>query len=157
MFMDKDKLSQDRDTELVLCQLAEILVDQVIRDHRRNKRLEKSPGGYFMDDEIGVYSCFICSRNFDAKDIWYDKYGYKCRDCQDNVINKVISKTLSRKKDSWCSDWQVSQILNLHPSTREKLIRKGDLKAIKLVNKDGCHYMRIFMKKDNPQLIDCSK
>ena len=142
----------DEKSEIVLRQLAEILLDQIIRDHKRNKRLEKSPEGYFMDDETGVYSCFICSRNFDAKDIWYDKYGYKCRDCQDNVINKVISKTLSKKKDSWCSDWQVSQILNLHPSTREKLIRNGDLTAIELKDSKGAVYQRVFMKNKNPKL-----
>jgi DNA-directed RNA polymerase subunit RPC12/RpoP len=157
MFMNKDVLPQDKDTDLLLRQLAEILLDQVVRDHKRKKRLEKAPEGYYMDDETGVYSCFICSRNFDAKDIWYDKYGYKCRDCQINVTKKVISNTLSKKRDLWCADWQVSQLLNLHPSTREKLLRKGDLKAIRLIDKDGSEYMRIFMRKDNPQLAVCKK
>src|SRR3989344_7931956 len=142
----------DVKNEIVLREFAELLLDTVMRDAKRKKRLLKSPNGYYMDDETETYTCFICHRNFNAEDIWLDKYGYKCRDCYNNVIKGVISKTLSKKRNLWCTDWEVTKILNVHPSTREKLIRQEKLKVIELKNSSGSIYERIFMKKENPLL-----
>lgn len=144
----------EKDSNLILRQFAELLIGQFIRDQKRKKKLETFPDGYFMSDEKGAYTCFICQRTTDAKDMWFDKYGYKCRECYSNVQKGVISKTLSKKRDSWFTDWEVSELLNIHPSTREKLIRQHKLNVINLKDSEGKIYERIFYKKDNPDLVE---
>lgn len=80
---------------------------------------------------------------------WYDKWGFKCMNCQDAVNKKKIPGSLCGDYDhkKYVTDSTLSWKSDLHIQTIRKLIRRGDIKARHIPN--GPY---LILRKDNPKL-----
>lgn len=123
------------------------LVEMDMEERQRKQRLEKELKGYTL--EGNGRSCSLCGRSVYEGDGWYDKWGFKCMNCQDAVNKKKIPGSL-------CGDWDhkkaipdtdLAMKLNIKVATLRKLIREGKIKGRRIPNGP---YM--ILKKDNPTL-----
>lgn len=125
------------------------LVEMDMEERQRKQRLEKELKGYTL--EGNGRSCSLCGRSVYEGDGWYDKWGFKCMNCQDAVNKKKIPGSLCGdwKHEKCISDMSLSYKANLHTQTIRKLIRNGTIKARPIPNGP---YM--ILRKDNPNLAD---
>lgn len=121
---------------------------QIDQDEKlRRKRLEKEPNGYAMAGE--GRNCSLCDRGvYDIKG-WYDKWGFKCTNCQDAVNKGKIPGSLCGdwNNEKYVTDSTLSSKSGLHTQTIRKIIRRGDIKAIQIPK--GPY---LILRKDNPNL-----
>ena len=150
---EKDGIKYETDAEyreaaINLVNFMDILVEMDIGERQRKQRLEKEPNGYALEGR--GRNCSLCGRSVHEGDGWYDKWGFKCMNCQDAVNKKKIPGSL-------CGDWDhkicitdsaLSWKTDLHTQTIRKLIRNGKIKARQIPNGP---YM--ILRKDNPNLI----
>lgn len=125
------------------------LIEMDMVQRSLKKRLETEPKGFALDG--GGRNCSLCRRGVYEGDAWYDKWGFKCMNCQDAVNKKKIPGSL-------CGDWEHKKCITdselawrskLHAQTIRKLIRGGDVKARRIPNGPF-----LILRKDNPQLND---
>lgn len=125
------------------------LVQMDFEERERKARLEKEPKGFAVPGE--GRNCSLCRRSVYDTDGWYDKWGFKCMNCQ-NAINK------RKIPGSLCGDWDHEKCITdsdlawktkLHAQTIKKLIRQGKIKAREIPKGP---YM--ILRKDNPNLLD---
>lgn len=125
----------------------EILVEMDMKQRAFKKRLETEPKGYAL--EGNGRNCSLCSRGIYDGDGWYDKWGFKCMNCQGAINKKKIPGSLcgdyGHKK--CISDISLSYKAKLHTQTIRKLIRNGSIKARQIPNGPF-----IILRKDNPNL-----
>lgn len=121
----------------------------------RKRRLEKEPGGFFLDDGKGPYSCGICGEGAYGKDIWWNLDGLRCRNCWRNIKEGVIPPLKHRfeSKDTYFQDWQIQDDFGVHPATRGKLKREGLLKGRDLKNEKGQIYHTIYLVSENQEFL----
>ena len=134
-------------------QLTRLLAKMEARDNIRNRRLEKEPNGYILNEPDHNYPCYVCSNNTDGK-AWWDKWGLKCLDCQKNVDEGVIPPEVAKNKDMWLKDWDFQSDYGVHPATRDKLVRQGFIKARKLKRADGINYFTVYLIDENKEFFD---
>lgn len=130
--------------------LAEILIDSAEKELARERRLKKEPQGFHLD---GTYTCLLCHRHISNEEIWYDKWGIKCLPCQKAIDEGVVPGFAVKEYDSHYSMWQLESKFGIKWQTARKLVRQGKLKA-RIVTLNGKPYEYIFLRKENPQLID---
>ena len=132
-----------------LVDFVDILITMDQEEKSRQKRLETEPSGYAMAGE--GRSCSLCGRSVYESEGWYDKWGFKCMNCQDAVNKKKIPGSLCRdyKHEKSISDLDLSFKSNLHVQTIRKLIRQGKIKGRLIPNGP---YM--ILRKDNPNILD---
>lgn len=84
---------------------------------------------------------------------WFDKWGFKCCNCQDAVNKKKIPGSLCGDYDNnkAISDTDLASRLGVKVQTIRKDIREGKIKARRIPNGP---YM--ILRKDNPSLKDIS-
>ncbi len=113
------------------------------------KRLENEPKGFSMAGE--GRNCSLCGSGVNETDGWYDKWGFKCMNCQDAINKKKIPGSLcgDYKHEKCITDSTLAWKSGLHPQTIRKLIRHGKIKARKIPNGP---YM--ILKKDNPNILN---
>jgi RNA polymerase-binding transcription factor DksA len=131
--------------------LMEIIVDVAREEYLRKQRLKKEPKGFHLENGK-YYSCRICGETKNGEDLWWDKYGTKCMDCQKNIDDKTIPKKLLRGKfpaDNWFTSWQLKDNFGIHPSTAKKLVREGKLKSIELKDREEKIYHELFPIVEN--------
>lgn len=138
-----------RDSAQRLYRFAELALDLSIQEQARKKRLESEPKGFTMAGE--GRNCSLCHQMVYDRDGWYDKWGFKCMNCQDAVNKKKIPGSLCGdwKNEKCVTDSELSWRSNLHNQTIRKLIRRSKIKARQIPNGP---YM--ILRKDNPNLLD---
>ena len=131
-----------------LVSLIQLLVEIDQKDLARKKRLEVEPKGFLIED--GTYTCRLCGY-WIMDGMWYDKWGIKCLKCQDALNKKIIPGYVFRdhNHEKHVTSSELSFRYNIHPQTIKKLVRQGKLKA-----KELPHGPLVFLRKDNPNLVD---
>ncbi|MFH0952644.1 MAG: hypothetical protein V1838_05735 [Patescibacteria group bacterium] len=132
--------------------LAEIFVEQIITDQQRKQQLTKEPKGFHLPDGE-IYNCMICYRQVSGNETWYDNYGIKCMTCQKALNDKILPTYVCTKRESWLSDWQVQDKLNLHSATVRKMIREKKLNPRIVYDNNGEKYFQLFIIKENEYLL----
>lgn len=151
---EKDGIKYETDAEyreaaINLVNFMDILVEMDMEERQRKQRLEKEPSGYTLEGR--GRNCSLCGRSVYEGDGWYDKWGFKCMNCQDAVNKKKIPGSLCKdyKHEKSISDLDLSFKSNLHVQTIRKLIRQDKIKGRLIPNGP---YM--ILRKDNPNILD---
>ena len=108
----------------------------------REQRLEKEPNGFAMTAH--GRTCILCNNSLMDEEMWYDKWGMKCMDCQALLNKKVIPGYIFKYEGSYITSSKLGWKYNIRYQTLKKLIRQGKLKA--RVLKNGT---LVFLKKEN--------
>lgn len=123
-----------------------LLYEMGKEEHLREKRLEEEPKGFNIPSE--GRTCFVCYKCVYGE-IWYDKWGLKCANCQaafkEGVFPGYILKDKNNRRHVTAS--QLNWRHKIHPQTIKKLVRLGKLKARQVP--DG---PTIFLRAENPDL-----
>lgn len=129
--------------------LVDLLLEMDMAQRALKKRLEAEPKGFALEGK--GRNCSLCGRSVYESDGWYDKWGFKCTNCQDAVNKKKIPGSL-------CGDWDHNKYVTestlsyksgLHIQTIRKLIRNGGIKARQIPKGPF-----LILRKDNPKLMD---
>lgn len=130
-----------------LVELVDLLVQMDMEERARKKRLEDEPKGYALEGK--GRNCSLCGRSVYEGDGWYDKWGFKCMNCQDAVNKKKIPGSLCGdwNHEKYMTDSMISWKTGLHTQTIRKLIRRGDIKARQIPK--GPY---LVLRKDNPDI-----
>lgn len=115
------------------------------------QRLKDEPNGFWLDSE--GRTCYVCYTNVHGQ-IWFDKWGLKCANCQEAFKKKVFPGYVlkDRNNSRHITNSQLSWKFGLHNQTIKKLVRIGKLKP--RVVPGG---PMIFLRKENlnlPQIIE---
>lgn len=125
-----------------------IIMDMSEERYRWDKRLEQEPKGFAM--EGNGRSCCICKESIRG-DIWYDKNGLKCIDCQNAIEKKQIPKSVCKDNHSFYTSWELQNRLKVRYQTIAKMVREGKIieRVIKTKDGKGIH-CRLYLFRDNP-------
>ena len=115
-----------RDAAYRLTRLVEILLELVMKDAERKKRLKKEPKGFHLE---GTYNCILCHRTITDEEIWYDKDGQKCLVCQKAIDEEVVPPFVCINRDSFFLMWEMKSDFGLAHQTVKKFMREGKLVA----------------------------
>ena len=130
----------------------EVLYECANKDYQRKQQLKKEPEGFHLTD--GIYNCSICYRQVTGDKSWYDKWGTKCLLCTKAVKEGVVPPFVCTDRDSWYAMWQLEKKFGIKHPTAIKLVRLGKLKARIVSYESGKPYEYVFLKKENPDLVD---
>ena len=148
MAQTKQKAPKLSDAEMDnLVKLVELLIEMDLEEKRRQKRLADEPNGFSMAGE--GRNCSLCHHCVSNEDGWYDKWGFKCMNCQDAINKCKIPGSLCKdyKNEKYITDSQLAYRTNTHIQTIRKLIRQGKIKARRIPN--GPY---LILRKDNLDL-----
>lgn len=125
------------------------LVEIDMEERERKHRLEKEPKGFELEGK--GRSCSLCGRSVYEGYGWYDKWGFKCTNCQDAVNKRKIPGSLCRDWDHKKSipDTTLAWKSGLHAQIIRKLIRNGKIKAREIP-----HGPFMILRKDNPNIAE---
>jgi len=118
---------------------------------RLKHRLKKEPEGFPVD---GHYNCIVCGISINPETGWYDRWYQKCKPCKNAVRDGVIPTFVCEHRDSYYSMWHLKDKFEIKTPTAKKLIKEGKIKARVILTEDGKPHDYIFLKKENPELID---
>ena len=132
-----------------MVELVDLLIQMDIEERGRKKRLEDEPKGFALEGK--GRNCSLCGYGVYESDGWYDKWGFKCMNCQDAVNKKKIPGSLCGDYDhkKYMTDSTLSWKSGLHTQTIRKLIRRGDIIARQIPK--GPY---LVLRKDNPNIAD---
>lgn len=137
-------------------QLARISGEIQGKENIRKKRLEKEPKGFAIP--IGeTYSCHICFTSINSLNGWYDKYGFKCLDCQRATNEGILPPEVFNEENSWYTDWHVESEFHIPALTIKKLVRQGVLKPRIVTDSAGKDHAHVFMALENNALLEAYK
>lgn len=147
----KDR-NEAREAAHRLVSFVEILHEGAVEQMEWNKRLEKEPKGFAIPSN--GRTCSLCKRSVHGE-VWWDKWGMKCLDCQEALDKKVIPGYVFKDRDNerHITGSELSWRYGLHPQTVKKLIRTGELKPRIIKSKDYSDTI-VFLKRENPDLPD---
>lgn len=134
-------------------QLARMMGQHAGIESVRKKRLEKEPDGFFLDSSEGPLNCGICGDSTPGNGIWWDLSGIRCADCQRNIEEGVISKSIIKDEKLWIKEFHLKYDYSLHPTTIRKLKKEGVLKGKELKRQDGSTYCTIYLVADNKEFF----
>lgn len=145
----KDR-AEARDSAQRLFSVYEILFEGAMEMVQWDKRLEEEPKGFAIPSN--GRTCSLCKRSVQGE-VWWDKWGMKCLDCQEALNKKVIPGYVFKDSDNnkHITASQLSWKFRLHSQTIKKLIRTGELKA-RIVKSKTYADTIVFLKSDNPNL-----
>lgn len=128
--------------------LVDLLIEMDMAQRALKKRLETEPKGFSMEGE--GRNCSLCGQMVYGTAGWYDKWGFKCMNCQDAVNKKKIPGSLCGDYDhkKYVTDSTLSWKSGLHIQKIRKLIRQGKIKARQIPKGPF-----LILRKDNPELI----
>lgn len=129
--------------------LCDVLIQMGLKEDGFKKRLEKEPKGFSLAGE--GRNCSLCGYGVYESDGWYDKWGFKCTNCQEAVDKKQIPGSLcgDYNHKRCITDTSLSHKSGLHVQTIRKLIRQGKIKARQIPNGPF-----VILRKDNPNILD---
>jgi hypothetical protein len=122
------------------------------KEQERKHMLKKEPEGFHLTG--GPYNCLVCHRQVESEKSWYDNLGNKCIPCQKAIKAGVIPPFVCKERDSYYVAWELKSNFGISHPTMRKLVRQGKLKARIVTYDDGAPYEYIFLKKENPDIID---
>lgn len=128
-----------------------LLWDISIENAKKKKRLEKEPDGFPVD---GNYSCAVCGISINESNGWYDWYGNTCLLCRKAIKDGIIPAFVCTDRDSYYAMWKLSSDFGIKFQTARKMIREEKFFPRIVLKNDGKPHAYIFLKKENPQLID---
>lgn len=137
------------DEELArVTQYFEILIEIDQEEKARFNRLEKDPKGFSMLGE--GRNCSLCKQCV-YKDGWFDKWGFKCLNCQNAIDKRIIPGSVCRDWENKKSitDFSLAMELGVDIHKIRKLIREGKIIGRRIP--DGPY---IILRKDNPGISD---
>ena len=134
-----------------LKRLAELIAGVSIEESQRQLKLKEFPK-IFKLDGIG-YTCSICGGSASQENSWYDKYGIKCMDCQRGIDKKQIPASLSKRKDSWYSKYELESNFNIKGPDLRKWIKQDILKARTITEDNNKVHFQIFLIKENKEML----
>lgn len=136
-----------RDAANNLFGLFDILIQSEFEERSRKERLKTELRGFALEGK--GRNCSLCGHNVYEGDGWYDKWGFKCMNCQDAVNKKRIPGSLcgdyAHKK--YVTESTFSYISGVHHRTIRKLINQGKIKIRQIPNGPA-----LILRKDNPNL-----
>lgn len=130
-----------------LVRFVDLLIEMDMQQKALKNRLKDEPKGFSMSGE--GRTCSLCGYGVYEGDGWYDKWGFKCNNCQDAVNKKKIPGSLCGDYDhkKCITDTALSYRFDFHVQTIRKLIRRGDIKARQIPNGPF-----VILRKENPDL-----
>lgn len=131
-----------------LVSLFDLLIEMDMAQRALKKRLETEPKGFSMEGE--GRNCSLCGQMVYGTAGWYDKWGFKCMNCQDAVNKKKVPGSLcgDYNHEKYVTDSTLSWKSGLHIQTIRKLIRQGKIKARQIPRGPF-----LILRKDNPELL----
>lgn len=135
--------------------LAELTIDVVKEEHRRQELLKQHPKGFHLED--GSYSCLICGGPASEKNSWFDKYGLKCMTCQKAVNAKIIPGTITGNKESWYSKAELESYFNIKGADLNRYIKQTILKDRIIQGEGKGVHLQLFLLKDNKDVLPPKK
>ena len=132
-----------------LVSFVDLLIEMDMAQKALKKRLETEPKGFSMEGK--GRNCSLCGQMVYDADGWYDKWGFKCMNCQDAVNKKKIPGSLcgDYNHEKYVTESTLSWMSELHNQTIRKLIRQGKVKARQIPKGPF-----LILRKDNPSLIE---
>jgi hypothetical protein len=148
-----DSAKREKYANHTYVQLARLNAEVEGKDNLRKKRLEKEPKGFAIP--VGEsYSCHICFTHIDSTNGWYDKYGFKCLDCQRAVDNGVLPPEVFEEENSWYTNWHVESEFHIPAPTIKKIVKQGILKPRIVTDDRGKDHAYVFMALENNDLLE---
>ncbi len=129
----------------------ELLFDISKKEAKLKHKLKDSPGGFPVD---GSYSCSLCRNPIDETNGWYDWFGQTCLICRKAVKDGIIPTFVFNHDNSYFRMWELKSTFGIHYQTAKKYIREKKLFPRVVLNEQGKPYEYIFLRKENPGLID---
>lgn len=129
----------------------ELLYEIAQKDAQKKKRLKKEPNGFPVD---GQYSCLVCGNSINETNGWYDWYGHTCLLCRKAIKDETIPTFIFKHRDSYFPMWKLDYSFKIKHQTAKKYIREGKLFPRIILNENGTPHEYIFLKKENPDLIE---
>ena len=122
-----------------------IEIDQ--QEKARYAKLKDSPKGFAIDGEGRQRG--LCFKSVFDTPGWFDKWGFKCSNCQDAVNKRKIPGSLcgDYRHEKSIPDTMLASKLNVSVRTIRKQIREGKIIGRRI---PGGPYM--ILRKDNPRL-----
>ncbi len=127
----------------------DVLIEMDMKQKKLYKRLDTEPKGFAMPGE--GRDCSLCERGVYDGDGWFDKWGFKCSNCQDAVNKRKIAASLCRdhKHEKAIPDTTLAMKLDVKVHTLRKYIREGKIIGRRIPNGPN-----MILRKDNPNLGD---
>lgn len=127
----------------------DVLIKMDQEEQIRQRRLEDEPEGFPLEGD--GRNCPLCGRHYEGEDLWYDKWGFKCLDCQEALRKKIVPGYVFKdyRNEKHITDSKLARVSDLHIRTVRKLIQRGDIKARKLP-----HGLYLILKRDNPNITN---
>ncbi len=122
---------------------------------KKDQKLKEFPNGYQLEETAGSYNCIVCYKTIKGKEVWWDQSGPKCELCQKAILKKIIPHSVCKGRlDNWYAMWQLKDKFGISSPTARKLVRNGELKARIVPDEQGNPYYYVFLKKENPKLVE---
>ena len=130
-----------------LVDFVDVLIQIDQEEKARVRKLEKHPKGYAI--QAKGHTCPLCGNCLFDVEMWYDKWGMKCMNCQNALNKKIVPGYVFRdyRHEKSVTDSTLSWKMDIHIQTLRKLARQGKLKARLIPN--GPY---VFLRKENPDL-----
>lgn len=129
----------------------DVLWQMSVKDTQRKNRLKKEPKGFPVESH---HTCIVCYRSIDPETGWYDHNNQKCLSCQKAVDEGIFPAFICHHRKSFFLSWQLKDLFKIHPASARKLVREGKLIARVARNEQFNTNEYVFLKKENPQLIE---
>ncbi|MFZ3009944.1 MAG: hypothetical protein WA030_02915 [Candidatus Microsaccharimonas sp.] len=149
---EKEGIKYDSELEMKqsadnLVKFVDLLIEMDMQQRALKKRLETEPKGFSMEGE--GRNCSLCGQMVYGTSGWYDKWGFKCMNCQKAVDTKKIPGSLcgDYNHEKCIPDTSLAYKTGLHIQTIRKLIRQGKIKARPITGGPN-----MILRKDNPGL-----
>ena len=125
----------------------DVLIEIDLKQKKLYARLKDKPKGFAMSGE--GRNCSLYGRHVWDDGGWFDKWGFKCLNCQDAVNKSKIPGSLCRdySHERSIPDTALAIDLGVKVQTIRKLIREGKIVGRRIPNGP---YM--ILRKDNPTL-----
>lgn len=132
-----------------------VVADAAFESWKKDQKLKQHPKGYRLEATAGTYTCIICYNSITGSDVWWDQSGPKCDLCQKAIWKKIVPRSVCKGRlDSWYAIWQLEDKFGIKPPTARKLVREGKLKARIIPDDNGKPHYYVFLKKENPKLVE---
>lgn len=144
-----DAEAQDQASRLA--GLFDLLFKHAQEDARKKSRLKQEPDGFPVDSS---YSCMVCGNSITPETGWYHWDGPRCLICHKAILSGVIPTFVLKNRDSYFKEWRLADAFKVRTVTIRKMVREGKLKAREILNENGKVHEYIFLKKENPDLVE---
>ncbi|HSW88911.1 MAG TPA: hypothetical protein VLG12_07145 [Candidatus Saccharimonadales bacterium] len=136
-----------------LVQLARVSGKVQREENARKRRLEKEPKGF----PISFGSCHICNTGLEYTSGWYDKYGFKCLNCQRATDSGILPPEVFEEENSWYNSWHIESEFHIPAPTIKKLVKQRILKPRIVKSDSGRDHAYVFMALENNDLLEAYK